>query len=86
MSHETVAAVKSMVVTGLFILIPAIAIAGGSGMSLGGKRVDEKAVAKKKRMPFIAANGLLILVPAAIYLESKASIGAFDTSFKSRIA
>lgn len=32
-------------------------------------------------MPFIAANGLLILVPAAFYLESKASSGAFDTRF-----
>jgi len=32
-------------------------------------------------MPFIAANGLLILVPAALYLESKASSGTFDTGF-----
>ncbi len=80
-SHETIAAVKSMILKGMFILIPAMAIAGGSGMSLGGKRVDEKAVAKKKRMPLIAANGLLILVPAALYLESKASSGAFDMSF-----
>jgi predicted house-cleaning NTP pyrophosphatase (Maf/HAM1 superfamily) len=32
-------------------------------------------------MPFIAANGLLILLPAAFYLESKASVGAFDIQF-----
>ena len=32
-------------------------------------------------MPFIAANGFLILVPAAFYLESKASSEAFDIRF-----
>ncbi len=80
-SYETIAAVKAMILKGVFVLIPAMAIAGGSGMSLGGKRVDAKAIAKKRRMPFIAANGLLILVPAAYYLESKASSGVFDTNF-----
>lgn len=80
-SFEAVAAVKSMILKGMIILIPAMAIAGASGMSLGGKRVDAKAVAKKKRMPFIAANGLLILVPSAYFLESKASVGDFDTVF-----
>lgn len=80
-TNETIAMVKAMISKGMFILIPAMMIAGGSGMSLGRKRVDAKVVAKKKRMPFIAANGLLILVPAAFYLESKASSGAFDTRF-----
>lgn len=80
-THETIAAVKASILSGMFILIPAMAIAGGSGMSLGGKLANPRAVAKKKRMPWIAANGLLILVPAAFYLESKASVGAFDTSF-----
>ncbi len=78
---ENIATVKSMVLNGMFVLIPAMIIAGGSGMALGGKRVDAKAAAKKKRMPFIASNGLLILVPAAFYLESKAAHGAFDTQF-----
>lgn len=32
-------------------------------------------------MPLIGANGLLVLLPAAIYLQSKASAGAFDTGF-----
>ncbi len=80
-SPEMIASVKAMILKGMFILIPAMAIVGGSGMSLGGKRTDNRAMAKKKRMPFIGANGLLILVPAAIYLESKASVGAFDTWF-----
>jgi len=81
-SHEAVARLKSLIVTpGLWILIPAIAAAGSSGMLLskarGGRLVD----AKKKRMPFIAANGLLVLVPCAIVLNRWASTGSFDTSF-----
>lgn len=80
-SHETIAAIKSMILPGMFILIPAMAIAGGSGMAMGKKRTDAQALAKKKRMPIIAANGLLILLPSAIFLASKAARGEFDGWF-----
>ncbi|NVO58011.1 hypothetical protein HW561_19620 [Rhodobacteraceae bacterium B1Z28] len=80
-THATVAAVKSMVLNGLFILVPAMAIVGATGMSMGRRRKDAPAVAKKKRMLIIAANGLLILVPAAFFLSTKANAGSFDTSF-----
>lgn len=79
--HATIAAVKAAILKGMFIFLPAMAIVGASGMSLGGKRHDRLSLAKKKRMPIIAANGLLILLPAALYLESKAASGAFDTIF-----
>ncbi len=80
-SHETVAWVKAMILKGMFVLIPAMAIAGGSGMSLGAKWKSPPAVAKKKRMPIIAANGLCILLPSAIFLAYKSGAGAFDTWF-----
>jgi len=32
-------------------------------------------------MPIIAANGLLVLMPAAFYLAWKAHAGAFDANF-----
>lgn len=80
-SYATVAFVKASMVKGLFLLVPAMIIVGATGMSMGSRRKDAPAVAKKKRMPVIAANGLLILVPAAIYLNSKAGTGAFDTGF-----
>jgi hypothetical protein len=80
-THEMVAAVKTMVLYGLLILVPAMAVVGASGMKIGGRRKDAPALAKKKRMPFIAANGLLVLVPAAFYLSAKASAGAFDSAF-----
>jgi len=81
-TYETVAIVKAWIVMpGLLILVPAIAATGGSGMfmskSLQGRLVE----AKKKRMPFIAANGLLIMIPCAIVLNRWAAAGTFDTTF-----
>ncbi len=80
-SHETVAMVKGAILKGMFILIPAMVIVGGSGFSLAGGRTDALVLAKKMRMPVIGANGLLILVPVAFILEARASAGQFDTVF-----
>ena len=80
-SHETIAVVKSWILNGMFILIPAMVIVGGSGMAMGRRRKDAPARAKKKRMPIIALNGLLLLLPAAFFLENRASAGNFDSWF-----
>jgi hypothetical protein len=81
-THEAVAMVKALIVTpGLFILVPAIAAAGGSGMFLSKSRQGRLVEAKKKRMPFIAANGLLVMIPSAIFLDRWAAAGTFDTAF-----
>jgi hypothetical protein len=77
-----VAQLKSLIVTpGLWILITAVTAAGGSGMFLPKSRKVRLVDAKKKRMPFIAANGLLVLVPCAFVLNRWAGVGSFDTSF-----
>lgn len=81
-THETVAMVKAWIVMpGLFILVPAIAATGGSGMFLSKSRQGRLVEAKKKRMPFIAANGLLVMIPCAIVLNRWAAAGTFDTTF-----
>lgn len=81
-SHATVAQLKALIVTpGLWIMIPAMVAAGGSGMFLARSRKGRLVDAKKKRMPFIAANGLLVLVPCAIALNRWAAAGTFDTTF-----
>ena len=80
-SAETVVRVKTMILNGMIVLIPAVAIAGASGMNMARRRKDAPALAKKRRMPVIAANGLIVLVPAAFYLQSKAATGEFDTAF-----
>lgn len=81
-THEAVAFVKNLIlVPGLFILVPAIAVAGGSGQILSKSRRGKLVDAKKKRMPFIAANGLLVLIPCAIVLNCWASEGKLDEMF-----
>lgn len=80
-SGEAIAAVKTAILWGMIILIPSLAMAGASGMVMGQRRPGRLAARKKKRMPFIAGNGILILVPAAFYLQSKAVAGQFDTGF-----
>ncbi len=80
-SHETIAAVKDAILKGMLVLIPAMAIVGASGFSLGAGRTEALVSTKKKRMPIIAANGLLVLVPMAFFLEARAAAGEFDTVF-----
>lgn len=81
-SPAAVAQVKSLIVTpGLWILVPAIAAAGGSGFFLSRSRRSRLVDVKKRRMPFIAANGLLVLIPCAILLDRWAAAGMFDTWF-----
>ena len=81
-SPAAVAQLKALIVTpGLWILIPALAATGASGMLLSRSRSGRLVDAKKKRMPFIAANGLLVLVPCAIVLDRWAAAGSFDATF-----
>jgi hypothetical protein len=81
-TKETIATVKALIVMpGLLLLIPAVAATGISGVVLSRSRQGRLVAAKKKRMPFIAANGVLILVPCAIFLDRWAAAGTFDTTF-----
>jgi len=56
-----------------------IAVAGALGSKLGGNTTTGPIGAKKKRMAIITANGLLILIPSALYLHSMASSGDFGS-------
>ncbi len=81
-THETIAVVKNLIVMpGLFILIPAMAITGATGVALSKVKSGKIVKKKLKRMPFIAANGLLVLLPAAIMLDLWAASGLFDSRF-----
>jgi hypothetical protein len=76
-----IATVKMAVVYGLAVLVPAMAIAGASGFSLGAKWKSATVARKKARMKIIAATGILVLVPSAVFLAVKAGQGEFDTTF-----
>ena len=80
-SQATVVAVKTAIPWGFLLLIPALATAGGSGFALAKGRRGGPVGAKIKRMPYIAANGLLILIPAALFLAAKARAAEFDSLF-----
>ncbi|MEM8796040.1 MAG: hypothetical protein AAGE61_10775 [Pseudomonadota bacterium] len=76
-----VTSVKIFIPWGFFILIPALIAAGLSGRHLGRGRTGGIIERKSKRMPIVALNGLVILIPSALYLSFKAQAGSFDTAF-----
>jgi uncharacterized membrane protein len=78
---ETIAAVKSAVLGGMVVLIPAMALAAASGFSLGKGWRSPVVRRKKRRMQFIAANGMLVLLPSAYMLANWAEQGRFDATF-----
>jgi hypothetical protein len=80
-SGAVVIAVKMAIPWGLLLLVPSLAAAGGSGFALARGARAGLVGAKAKRMPFIAANGILILVPAALFLACKARHAELDGVF-----
>jgi hypothetical protein len=81
LSQAAMVTVKGAILQAMWILIPAMVATGGSGFVLAKNRSGRLVESKKKRMPFIALNGILILLPAAFYLHSKALAGTFDANF-----
>jgi Na+-transporting NADH:ubiquinone oxidoreductase subunit NqrD len=80
-SESQVAAVKQGIVYGMAVLVPAIALAGITGARMAKGRVGRDVERKRGRMPFLAANGLLVLVPAALYLNHLAAERSFGSVF-----
>ena len=78
---ETIWTIKQDILWGMLVLIPALIITGASGFRLAAKRGGRLVDNKKKRMPIIAVNGLIVLVPSAIFLASRASSGDFGAWF-----
>ena len=79
---ESISTVKRLIVwPGLLILVPSIAFTGASGFALARGRRDALVSRKRKRMPFIGMNGILILIPCAVLLNLWASTGVLDTRF-----
>ncbi|MDW5418258.1 hypothetical protein R6242_16960 [Iodobacter sp. CM08] len=84
LGHAATAAVKHAIASyGLIALVIMMAATGGTGFSLGKERKGRLLEGKKKRMPFIAANGILIMIPSALFLNYKAALGEFDALFYS---
>ena len=80
-SHADIAAVKNAILWGMIVLIPCLIMTRATGVSLGKGLADPRISAKKKRMPLIAGNGLIVLVPSAVFLAHLADSGNFGTVF-----
>lgn len=81
LSASAIATVKQAILWGMLLLIPAMAAVGGTGFRLGGRSQASAIAAKRRRMPVIALNGILILVPSAFFLAARAGAGDFDLAF-----
>lgn len=79
--EAAIAAVKHFILSGMVVLIPSMAAVGGSGLRLGGSSRAPIIVAKRRRMIAVAANGLLVLVPSAVFLAGRAGSGDFGVAF-----
>ncbi|OUD14076.1 hypothetical protein [Thioflexithrix psekupsensis] len=83
LSEQDVMLIKQAILYGMLILIPAMAITGGSGFLLAGNRGGRFINNKKNRMKFIVLNGVLIMIPCAFFLSYQANRGQFDFVFYS---
>lgn len=78
---DLILAAKTTIVWALPVLVAAMATAGIAGFRVGGRSKAPKVVTKRRRMPFIGLNGLLVLVPSALFLFFKAGAGEYDLAF-----
>ena len=62
--------------------MPAMAAAGATGFCMAGRSAEPHVVRKRRRMPFIALNGLLVLVPCAVFLHARAAAAEFGEAFE----
>lgn len=78
---SAVTTVKVAITYAFIAFIPCMAITGATGFAMGSGRKHPLLVAKRRRMPIIGANGLLVLIPAALFLSFKSRAGEFDAWF-----
>jgi hypothetical protein len=77
----TILALKTAILWGLLLLVPALAVTGATGFRMGGRSTHPRIMAKRHRMPIITLNGLLVLVPCAVFLQARAAAGDFGGTF-----
>lgn len=81
LARASVVAVKNAILQAMWILIPAMAITGATGFALSRGRQGRLVSKKMRRMRFVAANGLLVLLPSAWALARMADAGDFGALF-----
>ncbi|WP_417675912.1 hypothetical protein [Roseibium sp.] len=80
-TEEAIAGVKTGILWAMAGLIPAMMATGISGVVLGKGWRSPVVTRKMRRMRIIAANGLCVLLPSAVFLALRAQAGQFDVWF-----
>ncbi len=80
-SRPAILAVKTLILIGVAFLVPLLITTALTGNRMAGRRHSPEIAAKRTRMKAMAAAGILILVPAAIFLWLKARASEFDAWF-----
>lgn len=78
---EAYTTVKGYIFLGCFVLVLALLVAGGTGVSLLGKRQELLALTKQTRGPIGFMTSLIILLPSAFFLARWSAAGNFSTMF-----
>lgn len=81
LSHAGLVVVKDAIVWGLAPLIACLATAGITGNAIARKPLAGLVQKKANRMKLAAANGLIILVPAALWLDRAVNLGDMGAGF-----
>lgn len=81
LAEPAIRAARTAILYALPFLILFLAAAGGSGFRLGAGWRSAAVRTKARRMRMAAANGLLVLVPAAVFLGLRAGAGEIDSTF-----
>jgi hypothetical protein len=81
-SHEAIRAVKRAIVLALPAMVLFVAGGAASGRQLGRKfKASPLLTAKSRRMPFIVALGLLVMLPSAVALDQLAQRDELGLAF-----
>ena len=82
LDHQAVVLAKGLIANyGIYGLIFMMASVGGSGFAIGKNKKNRFIDSKTKRMRFLALNALVVMIPSAYFLNTKAVNGEFDTIF-----
>lgn len=82
LGHAAVLQVKHAIAwVGIPVLTVAMLVTGATGKRLGRGRQGRLLAQKMRRMPLLAGNGVLVMLPAAYFLYYKAAAGQFDLAF-----
>ncbi len=78
---STIYQVKKAILYGLGLLFPLMMMTGISGNILAKKKIKGLVKKKMTRMKMIMFNGIVILIPSAVYLFHSVSLGDLGTLF-----